>query len=163
MVDYGRPFKCQVRHIKDEWIDYNGHFNMAYYNVLFDQGGDDAFDLLGLGPAYVKAANCSFFTLEAHVSYVRELHRGDAVQVTMQILDHDPKRIHYFEQMYHADEGWLAATLEGICMHVDMAAKKSSPFPDDVIARIAAMQAAHKDLPVPPQVGHRIGIRRKNG
>ena len=31
------PFMSSVMEIIPEWIDYNGHLNMAYYNVLFDQ------------------------------------------------------------------------------------------------------------------------------
>ena len=73
-MEFPAPFVGKVQKVEDQWIDYNGHFNMAYYNVIFDRCGDEAFALVGLGPEYVKAANCSFFTLEAHVTYVRELH-----------------------------------------------------------------------------------------
>ena len=31
---------CPEEIVKDEWIDYNGHLNMAFYNVLFDKGVD---------------------------------------------------------------------------------------------------------------------------
>ncbi|MGH6854988.1 MAG: thioesterase family protein [Aestuariivirga sp.] len=154
------PFTGLTYKIEDGWIDYNGHFNMAYYNVLFDRAADEFFALAGLGPDYVKATRCSFFTLEAHVTYVRELHAGDAVRITAQFLDHDAKRIHYVQQMFHESQGWLACVTENIVMHVDMAAKKSSPFPLHVLEKIKAMHEAHKSLPVPPQVGHRIGIPR---
>ena len=36
--------------VKDDWIDYNGHLNMAYYNVLFDTAVDEVFERLGIGP-----------------------------------------------------------------------------------------------------------------
>jgi acyl-CoA thioester hydrolase len=134
---------------------------MAYYNVLFDRAGDEAFDAMGLGPDYVKARQASFFTLEAHVTYVRELHAGDDVRITTHILDYDAKRVHYVQQMFHARQGWLACVSEHIIIHVDMAAKKSAPFPADVLDKIKAMYEAHRHLPVPPQVGHKIGIPRK--
>jgi acyl-CoA thioester hydrolase len=79
----------------------------------------------------------------------------------VQILDHDAKRVHYVQEMFHAEQGWLAATMEVICMHVDMTAKRSAPFPPEMLAQIAEMHAAHQGLPVPPQVGHRIGIVRQ--
>ena len=31
------PITSEPYAIEDQWIDYNGHFNMAYYNVLFDR------------------------------------------------------------------------------------------------------------------------------
>ncbi len=160
MTDYGRPFVGSIKTVEDDWIDYNGHFNMAYYAVLFDRTCDEAFELVGLSADYIKNG-ASFFTLETHTTYVRELHAGDKVKVTVQLLDHDAKRMHYVQEMFHASQGWLSATMEVICMHVDLTAKKSAPFPDDILKRIAAMQEAHAGLPVPPQVGHKIGIIRK--
>ena len=161
MADYGSPFRGTRRRVKEEWIDYNGHFNMAYYNVLFDACCDEAFQLVGLGPDYVKSHNCSYFTLEAHVNYLRELKAGDEVDMTLQLYDYDAKRIHFFLHMYHAGEGFLSATMESLCLHVDMGKKKSAPWPDDVRRRIAAMYDAHMDLPTPELLGHRIGIVRK--
>jgi len=155
------PFVSSVHRIEDQWIDYNGHFNMAYYNVLFDRAGDEAFDAVGLGAAYVKKTECSFFTLEAHVTYLRELHAHDSVRIEVQYLDYDAKRIHYFEQMRHAGEDWIAGTSELIVLHVDLKARKSAPFPPDILANIRAMHEAHASLPIPPQVGHRIGITKK--
>ena len=147
--------------IEDQWIDYNGHFNMAYYNVLFDRAADQAFLTLGLGPDYVKATNNSFFTLETHTSYVREMKSTDPVQVESQILDHDHKRVHYVQQMKHADDSWVACIMEVMVAHVDLTLHKTSNFPDDVKLRIDALAEAHKALPIPAQVGHQIGIPRK--
>lgn len=155
------PFTATIRKVEDQWVDYNGHFNMAYYNVLFDRATDEVFALVGLDPDYVRDTGCSFFTLEVHVTYVRELHGGDAVRTTVQFLDHDAKRVHYVQQMFHAAEGWLACVSEGIVMHVDLANRKSSPFSSNILRKIEAMHEAHKTLPVPLQVGHRIGITRK--
>ncbi len=102
MTDFGHPFIGSIKRVEDQWIDYNGHFNMAYYGVLFDRTGDEAFELVGLGPDYVKRHNASFFTLEAHFTYLRELAAGDSVKVTVQLLDYDAKRFHYVQEMYHA-------------------------------------------------------------
>jgi acyl-CoA thioester hydrolase len=160
MSNYGAPFSGAIKEVEDSWIDYNGHFNMAYYGVLFDRTCDEAFELVGLGPDYLKTG-ASFFTLETHTTYLQELHQGDKVRITVQLLDYDAKRMHYVQEMFHAEQGWLSATMEAICMHVDMTTKKSSPFPDWMHARIAEMYDAHKDAPIPPQVGHKIGIKRK--
>ena len=161
MQEFGAPFKGSRKQVKQQWIDYNGHFNMAYYNVLFDECCDEAFQLVGLGPEYVKKHQCSYFTLEAHVCYLRELKAGDEVDMTLQLYDYDAKRIHFFLHMYHAGKGYLSATMESLCLHVDMKRKKSQPWPEAVRRNIARMYDAHMDLPVPEQLGHRIGIVRK--
>jgi acyl-CoA thioester hydrolase len=99
------PFVSSLMKVEPAWIDYNGHLNMAYYNVLFDRAVDEVFELLGCGADYVKKG-FSTFTAEVHVRYLRELKEGDPVRVTFQLLDYDSKRMHYFEQLFHAEEGW---------------------------------------------------------
>ena len=96
------PFVSSVMTVEPGWIDYNGHLNMAYYNVLFDRAVDEVFELLGCGADYLKKG-FSTFTAEVHVRYLRELHAGDPVCVTFQLLDYDAKRMHYFEQLFHAE------------------------------------------------------------
>lgn len=147
--------------IEPQWIDYNGHFNMAYYGVLFDRAADEMFLLMGLGPAYVKATNNSFFTLETHTSYLREVAPTDRVIIESQIIDCDHKRVHYVQHMKHAADLWVACVLEVMVSHVSLETHKTSPFPADVQAEVNAMTAAHRDLTVPPQVGRKIGIPRK--
>jgi acyl-CoA thioester hydrolase len=155
------PIISEPYAIENQWIDYNGHFNMAYYNVLFDKDSDVALALVGLGPAYVQKTGNSYFTLEAHISYLREITVRDRVLISTQFLDYDAKRLHYVQQMLHADEGWVACVTENIVMHVDLSTKRSSPFPADVLEKIKLAHAAHKKLAVPLQVGHKIGIPRK--
>ncbi len=154
------PFVSRVMDIEKDWIDYNGHLNMAYYNVLFDRGSDEAFELMGLGPNYAKQRRNTIYTAEVHICYVQELHLGDTVRVTFQMLDHDEKRFRAFQEIRHVD-GWLAATSETLSLHVDMAGPKVAPFPADVLANVEAMRAAHSGLPMPDRAGRSIGIRRK--
>ena len=154
------PFVSATMAIEKDWIDYNGHLNMAYYNVLFDRCMDQALDLLGAGAAYARERRMTIYTAEVHICYVRELHLGDTVHVTFQMLDHDEKRFRAFQEIRHAD-GWLAATSETLSLHVDMAGPKVAPFPADVLARVEAMRAAHAALPMPERAGRSIGIRRK--
>jgi acyl-CoA thioester hydrolase len=152
------PFVSSVMPIEPAWIDYNGHLNMAYYNVLFDRAVDEAFELIGCGPEYVKHRQHSCFTAEVHLRYLRELHAGDPVRVTFQLLDYDAKRMHYFEQLFHATEGWVAATSENMSLHVDMAAKKTAAFPNEVALCLARMKASHMKLPRPEAAGRSIAM-----
>jgi acyl-CoA thioester hydrolase len=156
------PFLTTIMQVEPQWIDYNGHLNMAYYNVLFDRGIDEMWLELGIGPQYMKERNCSTFTAEAHVRYLREIHLGDPVQVAVAILEADEKRIHTFEELRHATEGWISATSENITLHVDMGIRKTAPFPPDIAARIRAVQQAHSTVPRPEGIGRRITMPTKS-
>jgi acyl-CoA thioester hydrolase len=158
---FAAPLVSSVMKVGPEWIDYNGHLNMAYYNVLFDRTVDEAYELLGCGLAYLQQTRHSTFTAEAHIRYLRELHAGALVRVTFQLLDFDEKRMHHFEQLLHAEDGWLSATSENMVLHVDMTAKKTAPFPDFIAARLAKMKEAHARLPLPEGAGRRIAMPGK--
>jgi len=156
------PFVSTVMTVEPQWIDYNGHLNMAYYNVLMDRAVDEAFLLVGLGPDYARSRGASFFTAEAHVRYLRELKAGDPVRVALRLIDYDEKRVHLYAELHHAVEGWISATSEQLALHVDMKAKKVAAFPDDVIERLAAMKSAHGTLPAPSALGRAIGMRPRS-
>jgi acyl-CoA thioester hydrolase len=131
---------------------------MAHYNVLFDRAVDELFELIGVGRTYLETHRHSTFTAETHVRYLRELHSGDPVTVSIRLLGHDAKRIHFFEVLHHATEGWLSATSENMTLHVDMRVRRTAPFPDEVARRVSAMMEAHRRLPPPDGAGRRIAM-----
>lgn len=154
------PFRSPDQQLKPEWIDYNGHLNMAYYSVLFDNGIDVFFEHLGLGPVYAEQRKLTTYTADAHIRYLKEIHLGDTVYNTIQLVDYDAKRLHCFAQLHHAD-GWLSATCETLTLHVDMTGPKVATFPDDIEKTLANIFAEHKKSGQPDGMGQPIGIRRK--
>jgi acyl-CoA thioester hydrolase len=156
------PFVSSVMRVEPAWVDYNGHLNMAYYNVLFDRAVDEVYELWGVGEPYVTKRRHSFFTVEVHLRYLRELHVDDPVRVTFQLLDFDSKRVHYLEQLFHASDGFVSATSENLALHVNLDSRKTAPFPDDVTRRLTQMQLSHAKLPRPEETGARISMRRRS-
>ena len=155
------PFLSSVMQIEPQWIDYNGHLNMAYYNVMMDRAIDEMWVHLGIGPTYLKERHGSTFTAEAHVRYLREIQLGDPVQISVYLLGTDEKRLHTFEELRHATEGWISATSENMTLHIDMAARKTAPFPADIRARIAAVANAHASVARPEGVGRKVAMPSK--
>ncbi|MHB2167545.1 thioesterase family protein [Alsobacter sp. R-9] len=152
------PFVSSTMRIEPSWIDYNGHVNMAYYAVLFDNALDQALSVVGLGPDYAQERRASVMTAEWHVLYRRELHLDHPVRATVQLLDFDDKRMHLYLELRHATEFWLSATAESMNLHVSLEERKVRPFPSDILANLAIMKAAHAGLPKPEAVGRVIGI-----
>lgn len=153
------PFRSTKMTVRPEWIDYNGHMNMAYYAVLFDEAADETYPFLGFGPEYQKSG-CTTYTAEFHICYLRELHEGDALTVTLQLLDYDEKRFRTYQEIWHED-GWCAATGEAMTLHVDQSGPKVAPMPAVTLARLEEMRQSHATLPRPERAGRSIGIRRK--
>lgn len=144
-----------------EWIDYNGHMNVAYYVLAFDHATDCLLDHIGLDATAREREQGSVFTLELHVGYLRELMEGAPIRASVQLLDVDAKRIHYFQSLYHAEEGWVAATCEQILLYMDMNTRRSAAMPAGILAVLETLLEEHRTLPVPEQAGRVIGIRRR--
>ena len=159
--EFPAPFMSSLMRVEPQWIDYNGHLNMAYYNVLFDRAVDEVYELIGLGPDYLKDTGHSTMVAEMHVRYLREVSETDPLRVTVQLLDYDAKRFHVFEQLVHATENWVPATCETMTLHVNMTAKTVAPFPDGVLKLIERLKVAHSDLPRPEAAGRSVAMPKK--
>ncbi len=155
------PITIAERKVSPEWLDYNGHMNVAYYTMAFDEALETVFDdHLGIGEDYLKERHASTFTVEMHIRYIQELREGDAFRIDFRLLDYDAKRLHFFMHMHHARRGYLSAICEQMLLHVDMRARKSAPFPADVQQTLSALLSAHQKLPRPENAGRVIGIKR---
>jgi acyl-CoA thioester hydrolase len=154
------PFDRYRGAVRPEWIDHNGHMNLAYYTVLFDYATDQLFDELDLGLAYRRRTDLGTFVTETHNRYERELLVGDEVRVTIQILLADDKRLHLAHEMFRVDDGRRSATQELLFLHVDLKQRRVIPFPPELGARVREAAAAHAELPCPSWVGRHVGMAR---
>jgi acyl-CoA thioester hydrolase len=153
------PFDGHRDAVRSQWIDANGHMNMGYYVVVFDYATDAWLDYIGLDARHKASHQVTTFTLESHVTYRRELREGDELRFTTQLLDFDEKRIHYFHQMYHAREGYLAATNELMSLHVAQQTRRSAPMAPEILERLGQILRSHGSQPIPPQVGRVMGLK----
>ncbi len=154
------PFLSPIMEVQKDWIDYNGHLNMAYYSVLFDQGVDALWDKIGFGLEYRKTRGGTTFAAEYHVCYLREIHLGDKVRASWRLLDHNDKSWHFYQELFHED-GWISATGEGLGLHIDTSGPRVASMPPDILSTFKNLQAEHDHLPRPDRVGRQMGIRRK--
>jgi acyl-CoA thioester hydrolase len=158
-IDAPLNLHCPV--VLPQWVDYNGHMSESCYLVVFGDNSDAFFRYIGIDEAYRDLGGHSLYTVETQLHNLREASEGEPLRLTLQLLDVDEKRLHIFHAMYHATSGVLLATAEQMLVHVDMAQGRSAAMPADLYQRVLAIRAAHAGLPVPSQVGHVIGIRRK--
>ena len=141
------------------WVDYNAHMSESCYLLAFGDQSDAFFRMIGIDEAY-RAAGHSLFTVQTMIFNIAEAHLGDRLDLSLQLIDADEKRLHIFHAMHNAQTGELLATCEQMLVHVDMAAGRSAPMPSDLYARVQAVLAAHADLPRPAQAGRNIAIKR---
>ncbi|MDF1832224.1 MAG: thioesterase family protein [Porticoccaceae bacterium] len=143
--------------VEPDWVDYNGHMNLAFYVLAFDKATDNFYDQLGIGLDYRTQQDSSMFTLGINVDYLREVFQGDELLITTQLLAVDRKRLRYIHQMYQGGDGSPVAVNECLAIHVDMNSRKSEPFPVTIQARIDEAMVFHQGLAHPVSAGRRLG------
>lgn len=146
-----------VLSVAPEWVDYNGHMNLAFYVLAFDKATDNFYDQLGIGLDYRAQQDSSMFTLGINVDYLREVFQGDELLITTQLLEVDKKRLRYIHQMYQGDDESPVALNECLAIHVNMSSRKSEPFPVATQSRIDAAMAAHQHRVRPASAGRLLG------
>lgn len=153
------PFASAGAVVRPEWIDYNGHMNVGYYHVVFDLAAEAFFEFLGFTPDFRRSHDATTFALESHLNFLREVKEGDALRFEARLLDHDAKRIHFYQEMFHAGEGYLAASCESLSANVSQAERRTAPMHAALLERLAQVKAAHAALARPWQIGHVISAR----
>ena len=147
-----------VRRVPPEWVDYNGHVHESRYLELFADATDALLGTIGVDAGYL-AEGGSYFTVETHLSHLRQLEAGDRVHVTTQVLDSDEKRLHVFHVLLREGEADPLATAEQMLLHVDTTSGRAAPSRDPVSERVADLTRRHAALPRPERAGRAIGVR----
>ena len=142
--------------VRPEWLDDNGHMNLAYYVLVFDRGTDAWLDLAGLGAAYRQAGH-SVFAVEAHTVYRQEVREGAPLLVRTRLVAAEGKRLHLLHEMTSGQAG--VAAQEVLFLHMDMAARRAVALGGEAASRVAAL-APPPDWPRPDWLGRHVGQPR---
>jgi acyl-CoA thioester hydrolase len=153
------PLRLHHTTARPEWMDYNDHMSESCYLLVFGDSADAFFRFLGIDEAY-RGAGHSLYTSETHLHHRREVALGEPLELTLQLLDHDRRRLHLFHEMRHGENGVVLASAEQLLVHVDMQERRSADLPDELLGRLDAIAAAHARLARPDVVGRPMGIRR---
>jgi acyl-CoA thioester hydrolase len=144
--------------VRPEWVDYNGHMNVAYYVLVFDHATDAALDRLDVGEAYRFRAGCSVFVGEMHVNYRQEVHEGDSLTVETRLLAVDERRLVLFHEMTCPRFAKAVASNEVLCVHVDLANRRPAPWPVEAAETLARALAAHAQDAPPKNAGRAVRL-----
>jgi acyl-CoA thioester hydrolase len=146
--------------VTNDWVDYNGHMNVAYYVLIFDHATDVLMNHISLDQEHRNATGGSMFVVESHIVYEQEVMEGINVEIDTLVLDVDDKRLHLFMTMREAGSDVTAATIEMMILHVDLNTRKSAPFPIHIKQELSELKEQHASSAQPSQIGRKIGIRK---
>ena len=118
--------------IKD-WVDYNGHMNMAYYVLIFDQAWEVALEKFKMGENAAKSQQRSTMVVETNTKYINEVKENEEVDINLIYFDHDKKRLHLKMEMNEKRTNKLSASMEWISLYIDLGKRKVTEFEFDKI------------------------------
>jgi carnitine 3-dehydrogenase len=150
------PLELSRGYVKPDWIDYNGHMTEGAYIMAIGDASDALFRYIGIDEAY-RAAGHSYYTIESHATYAKEVGSMEPLVYKTQILGLDAKRLHLFHAMRHGKTDELLFTCEQMLLHVDTRAGKAAEIPPGPEAALDAIWQVHRHLPAPKGAGRAIG------
>ena len=155
------PYKTRNQKVLPEWIDYNGHMNVAYYTLAFDKALDFFFeDVLGIGPSFVEKNKEGPFALKASYNYFSELLEKEIFFVDISILDFDSKRVHLFGEMRKDKSLELSAVFETVLMNMDLSARTVKQYPERVLELFSIFKSSLVVDNIPIEIGKRITLKK---
>ena len=119
--------------IINNWTDYNGHMNLAFYILVFDKGAENILSKFQMGEQSAKKTKKSTMAVESHTTYNNEVKENEEVDVYLSYFDHDKKRLHYKLEMYEKSKNILSATTEVLSLYIDLNIRKVAEFESDKV------------------------------
>ena len=140
------------------WVDANRHMNDGFYAVAFGEASWTVQDHLGLDAGYRDRTGGTLYSVEAHITWARELTLGQRLHIESLVLGADTKRLRVFHRLFASDEGYAAATMDVMMLHVVQVEDgvRTSPFPADVARRIRQVATEHASLDLPDEAGRSV-------
>ena len=139
------------------WIDYNGHMTESRYYFANSETVDAFLRLIGAGMDYVAAGH-SYYSAETHIRHLGEAKLGDRLRGELQVISADEKRFRCFVRVMKGEE--CVATIEQLCLHVDMKEGRTTPAAPEIWAKLKAVADAHAGLPLPEGAGRAVGQKK---
>ena len=138
------------------WVDHNGHMNLAYYVLAFDQATDNFFQSFGIDNSYRRNSNCSTFAGNIHVYYKRELNLAEEFYIDCTLLGFDDKRIRHMNCMFHKSDQTEIAVFESLQLHVSLEERRVCAMPATLLANLEKLQARQPEMCLPKEIGESI-------
>ncbi|MDO5627052.1 MAG: thioesterase family protein [Mobilicoccus sp.] len=128
--------------VPQEYVDANGHMNIAPYMQIYNDHGWDYLGRFGLGPDDALAGTAMIFDVEHHLRYLREVHVGDTLASRVRFIARTDKAVQMMIYLVNETRDELAGTFESVSLHVAADTRRVAPFPKSIAERLDAQVAA---------------------
>lgn len=121
------PIAVSQGTVKDDWIDYNGHMNMAYYVQCFEETSDFLLEHMNLGYRYAIEEQKGVFVIKCEINYRKEINLNEDFIISLEDLICKGKKLTVGLKMLNVGSETIA-DYQILNLNVDLQTKKSVPF-----------------------------------
>lgn len=158
---YDTPIILPEKKVIKDWIDYNGHMNVAFYTLAFDKSLDVFLeDILGIGETHALQNKQGPFALQAHYHYLNEISLDEKFNIRLLVVDCDEKRMHLCLDMFSKKKNKVIAVAEKVLINVNLNIRKIEHYPSWAYKRLIKLKDTHKNAQFPNVLGKQISLKK---
>lgn len=113
--------------------DVMGHMNVQHYIAAFDQAMWHLVAAIGYRASWLKERNLGWADRRYEVDFHAELPVGSLFEVKSRLLKIGRTSLTAHHAMFNSETGVLSAEITAVSILFDLAARKSTPFPPEMI------------------------------
>ena len=158
---YSTPIILPEQQVLEEWLDYNGHMNVAFYTLAFDKSLDIFLeDFLEIGETHAHENNQGPFVVQAHYHYLNEMKINEKFNVRLFVVDCDKNKMHLCLEIYSLLQEKVISVVEQVLINVNLKLRKSEPYPPWAFEKLLKLKNTHKNASLPSAFGKSIGLKK---
>ena len=142
--------------VKEGWIDYNAHMTEGAYGIVFGDASDALLEHAGFDSSYRAEERGTFYTAEAHISFLTEVPATSTIEVGSIVVGVDEKRLHVLHTLMDITKSERAATQESMLLHVDFDTGRVRPMAPTLRMALEGLRDEHAGSELPPEIGRAI-------
>ena len=158
---FDTPIILPEKKVIKDWIDYNGHMNVAFYTLAFDKSLDVFLeDILGIGETHALQNKQGPFVLQAHYHYLNEMSLDEKFNIRLLVVDCDEKRMHLCLDMFSQKKNKVVAVAEKVLINVNLNIRKIEYYPSWAYKKLIKLKDTHKNAQFPNVLGKQITLKK---
>ncbi len=148
-----------VQPVPSAFEDSNGFLNVRHYLGIGSEGLDESLYDIGIPFNWPVLSGFACLSAEHHLTYLHELRTGDDMSVRVRLLGRSERAAHALVFVLDDTNKRVACVFEEIFLCVEIADRRTAPWPADIAAGLDKRVAEHADIEWEPVTSGCLKLR----
>ncbi|GAA3529088.1 thioesterase family protein [Nocardioides daeguensis] len=148
-----------VQPVPSAFEDSNGFLNVRHYLGIGSEGLDESLYDIGIPFNWPVLSGFACLSAEHHLTYLHELRTGDEMSVRVRLLGRSERAAHALVFVLDDTFQRVACVFEEIFLCVEIADRRTAPWPADIAAGLDKRIAEHAVMDWEPVTSGCLALR----